>query len=94
MFELTTMRIWIVVSLVWPLFWVLVFDRWFFFSPIGVLIAIGPPLAGWLFWWNFYRGEEEKMVSDGRLVLDKSVETLQRLKRQHSNRQQSKPGKS
>ncbi|MDH3535253.1 MAG: hypothetical protein OER87_05875 [Gammaproteobacteria bacterium] len=86
MVEITTMRIWMGVSLAWPLFWILVFDRWFFFSPLGLFIAIGIPVAGWVLWWKFYRGEEQKIVSEGRQILDKSAETLLKLKKRISNR--------
>jgi len=84
--EITTMRIWMGISLAWPLLWILVFDRWFFFSPLGLFIAIGIPIAGWVFWWKYYRGEEENFMADGRQVLDKSAETLLKLKKRISNR--------
>lgn len=81
MIKMTTMRIWISVSIAWPLFWILVFDRWFLLSPIGLLIAFGMPLAGWLIWFKFYRGDEEKMLHDARIVADKNAEVLQKLKK-------------
>lgn len=81
MLEITTMRIWIGISLAWPLFWVLVFDRWFLLSPFGFLFTFGLPIAAWVFWWKFFRGEEEKVLSDARNVAGKNVEHLLKLKK-------------
>jgi len=86
MFEVTTMRIWIAVTLVWPLLWVLVFDRWFFLSPLGLIIAFGIPIAGWVLWWKYYEGDGQKLKAEGRLVLDKSQATLHKLKKQFANK--------
>lgn len=81
MLEITTMRIWIGVSLVWPLFWMLVFDRWFLLSPLGFLFTFGLPTAAWVLWWKFFRGEEEKILSDARNVADRNVANLLKLKK-------------
>lgn len=67
MIKMTTMRIWISVSIAWPLFWILVFDRWFLLSPIGLLIAFGLPLAGWLIWFKFYRATRRKCCTTREL---------------------------
>jgi len=86
MFEITTIHKWIGVSLVWPLFWALVFDSWFLWSPFGLIIAIGIPIAGWLLWWKYYEGDGEKLSSDRRMVLDKSAKTLLKVKKQLSKK--------
>ena len=36
MVEITTFRIWISASIAWPLFWLLVFDRWFANKSTGI----------------------------------------------------------
>lgn len=89
MFELTSIRTWIGISLVWPLFWALVFNRWFFLSPLGLIIAIGIPIAGWLIWWKYYEGNGQKLLSEGRLVLGKSSEILLKAKKQFSKKRVS-----
>ena len=84
MIEITTTRISAGISLAWSLFWILVFDRWFLLSPLGLIIAFGIPIAGWVLWWKFYRNDEQKMVADGRLFLGKSAEIILKLKNQFS----------
>ena len=86
MFEITSIRTWIGVSLVWPLFWALVCNRWFFLSPLGLIIAFGIPIAGWVLWWKFYEGNGQKLMSEGRLILDKSSEILLHLKKRVSKK--------
>jgi hypothetical protein len=86
MLEITTIRIWIGISMAWPLLWVVVFDRWFFLSPLGLVIALGIPIAGWLLWWKYYEGNGQKLMSEGRQVLGKSAETLLRVKKQLSKK--------
>ena len=81
MFEITTIRKCIAASLAWPLFWVLVLDRWFLLSPFGVIIAFGIPVAGWVLWWKYYEGDGQKLQAEGRLVLGKSSEILHNLKK-------------
>ncbi len=88
MVEVTTLRMWIGVTAVWPLFWVLVFDRWFFFSPLGLIIVFGIPVAGWVIWWKFYRGEEEKIILEGKKILDTSADSLLKAKQRISKQQQ------
>lgn len=87
MVKLTPIHIGAAASVLWLLLWILVFDRWFFFTPIGLFIAIGIPLAGWAVWWKFYRGEEQKIVVDGRQALDRSTQSLLRLKKRISKQQ-------
>jgi hypothetical protein len=81
MIEITTLRICIGITCGWPLFWLLVFDRWFFLSPVGLIIVFGIPITCWVLWLIFYRGTEQKIVSDRRVVADMSAETVQRLKK-------------
>jgi len=89
MFDITLIRTWIGISLVWPFFWALVFDRWFFQSPLGLIIASGIPIAGWVLWWKFYEGNGEKLSSEGRLVLDKGTKTFLKVKKQLSEKRAS-----
>ena len=86
MFEITSIRTWIGVSLVWPLFWALVCNRWFFLSPLGLIIAFGIPIAGWVLWWKFYEGNGQKLLSEGRQFLNKGSETLHHLKKRVSKK--------
>lgn len=85
MIQITTMHKWMGATLAWPLFWVLVFDRWFFLSPLGLLIAFGLPIAGWVAWWKLYQGKEQKIVDGGRLVVGRSLDFLFRLKKKFPN---------
>ena len=87
MIAITTIQKCIGATVAWPLLWVIVFDRWFFLSPLGLFIAFGIPIAGWVIWWKYYEGNGEKLLSEGRLVLGKSTETLHKLKKRISNQQ-------
>jgi len=89
MFDITLIRTWIGISLAWPLLWALVFNRWFFLSPLGLFIALGIPIAGWVLWWKFYEGNGEKLLSEGRLVLDKGAKTLLKVKKQFPKKRAS-----
>ena len=82
MFDIRLIRTWIGISLVWPLLWALVFNRWFFLSPLGLFIAFGMPIAGWVIWWKFYEGNGEKLLAEGRLVLGRGSQTLLKVKKQ------------
>ena len=86
MFDISLIRTWIGISLAWPLLWALVFNRWFFLSPLGLFIAFGLPVAGWVLWWKFYEGNGEKLLSEGRLALDKGTKTLLKAKKQLSTK--------
>ena len=86
MFDITLIRTWIGISLAWPLFWALVFNRWFFLSPLGLFIAFGMPIAGWFLWWKYYEGNGEKLLSEGRQVLGKSAKTWLKVKKQLSKK--------
>ena len=81
MFEITTIRKCIAASLVWPLFWVLVLDRWFLLSPFGLIIVFGIPIAGWVIWWKYYEGDGQKLQAEGRLALGKTSEIAHNLKK-------------
>ncbi len=82
MFQITSLRFWIGVSLAWPLLWILIFDSWFFWTPIGLLIVFGIPAAGWLAWWKFYEGNGEKLLHEGKVAMAKGTIALNRLKKQ------------
>ena len=86
MFDMTLIRTWIGISLAWPLFWALVFNRWFFLSPLGLIIAFGIPIAGWVLWRKYYEGNGQKLLSEGRMVLGKSSEILRNLKKHTSKK--------
>ena len=86
MFDISLIRTWIGITLAWPLLWALVFDRWFFLSPLGLFIAFGVPIAGWVLWWKYYEGNGQKLLSEGRLVLGKSSEILRNLKKHISKK--------
>ena len=89
MFQLTSLRFWIGISLAWPLLWILVFDRWFFWTPIGLLVTFGIPIAGWLVWWKFYEGNGEKLLTEGKLLLAKGTISLNKWKRQVAKKRAS-----
>lgn len=80
MVEFTTMRICAGISLAWPLFWILVFDRWFLLSPLGLLVAFGMPIAAWVSWWKLFRGEEQKFLSEAGKIVAKNVAIWLKLK--------------
>ncbi len=84
MFRFTTLRSWIGVTLIWPLLWIWIFDRWFFWTPVGLLVTFGLPLLGWLAWWKFYEGNGEKLLTEGKLILARSTIALNRMKKQVS----------
>ena len=81
MIEFTTLRICIGITCGWLLFWLLVFDRWFFLSPFGLIIVFGIPITCWALCLIFYRGAEKNPVRDRRMVADRSAESVQRLKK-------------
>lgn len=85
MVEITTLRIWIGISIAWPLLSMLVFDRWFFFSPLGILIAFGIPITGWVLWWKYYREEGQKIALNDKFSVGKSVGILKNLKKHITN---------
>ena len=89
MIEITTMRIWIGVSIAWPLLWLIVVDRWFFLSPFGLIIAFGMPIAGWVFWWNCYREENQRIVLNDKLGLERVEGVLLKLKKRLINNQKA-----
>jgi hypothetical protein len=66
-----------------------VFNRWFFFSPLGLLITFGLPIAGWVLWWKYYEGNGQKLLSEGRQFLDKGSEILLKVKKQFSKKRVS-----
>ena len=80
MIDWMTIRFWIGATIAWLLFCILVFDRWYFFSPLGLIVTFGIPAAGWFAWWR-YAPTEGRALSEGeQRVLDSSAGLLQRLK--------------
>ena len=90
MFQLKSLRLWIGITLTWPLLWVIIFDRWFFWSPLGLIITFGIPTLGWLVWWKYYEGNGEKLLAEGKLALAKGTIALNRMKKQASSKFASK----
>ncbi len=85
MVKLTTMRIWIGISIAWPFLCMLMFNKWFFFSPLGLLITFVLPVAGWALWWKFYREEEQILAISDKLNVDKGIGFLTNLKKRLFN---------
>jgi hypothetical protein len=81
MIKITTLRICIGISCAWPLLWLLVFDRWFFLSPLGLIIAFGIPIGIWVAGYNFYRDREEMLLVHRRLLAEKNAEFFLHLKK-------------
>jgi hypothetical protein len=81
MIKITTLRICIGISCAWPLLWLLVFDRWFFLSPLGLIIAFGIPIGGWVAGINYYRGREEMLLVHSRLLAQRNAEFFLNLKK-------------
>lgn len=82
MIKITALRICIGVSLIWPLFWILVFDSWFFWTPVGLFVTFGFPILGWLVWWKYYEGNGEKLLTEGKLAMAKTTIAFNRMKKQ------------
>ena len=80
MFEMTTLRFWIGMTAAWLILCVLLFDQWFFFSPLGLMVTFGIPLAGWFVWWRYSPAEGHEISDEERQLIDKSQALLQRLK--------------
>ena len=85
MVKITTLRIWIGISIAWPLLCILMFNRWFFLSPLGLLIAFGIPIGGWIFWWKFYREAAQKLAFNEKFNVEKGVGFLMNLKKRLLN---------
>ncbi len=90
MFQITSLRLWIGITAAWPLLWIMIFDSWFFWSPLGLIITFGMPILGWLVWWKFYEGDGEKLLTESKLMLAKGTIALNRIKKQASNKLASK----
>ena len=85
MAEIKTLGIWIGISIAWPLLCLLVFNQWFFLSPLGLIIALGVPIAGWTFWRKYYREEGQKIAFSGEFSVGKSVGFIKNLKKYFIN---------
>ena len=82
MMLLLSLRFWIGVSLAWLVLWILIFDAWFFWTPIGLFVSIGIPIVCWLLWWKFYESNGEKMLHESKLLLARGTIAFNRLKKQ------------
>ena len=89
MFQLKSLRLWVVITLAWPLLWIAIFDRWFFWTPIGLFVTFAIPIAGWVVWWKFYEGNAEKLLTEGKLLLARSTIALNKMKKQIANKRAS-----
>ncbi len=85
MAEIKTLGNWIGISIAWPLLCLLVFNKWFFLSPFGLLIAFGIPIAGWAFWRRYYRGKGQKIAFSGQFSVGKSIGIIENLKKRFIN---------
>jgi hypothetical protein len=85
MAEIKTLRIWIGISITWPLLCLLVFNEWFFLSPLGLLIAFGIPIAVWAFWRKFYREEGQRIAFNEKFNVGKGVGFLADMKKRLIN---------
>lgn len=83
----TTIRFWMVVTVAWLGLCILLFDRWFFFSPLGLILAFGLPLGGWFAWWRYAPAEGNEISPGEKQMLELGQEFLQDLKKRF-NRQQ------
>ncbi len=89
MVQLTSLRLWIGISLAWPLLWILIFDRWFFWTPLGLIVSLGIPIAGWVVWWKCYEGNGEKLLTEGKLMAARSTIALNKMKKQIAKKRAS-----
>lgn len=80
MIDWMTIRFWMGATVAWLLFCILVFDRWYFFSPLGLALTFGLPAAGWFSWWRYAPAESRALSAGEQRVLDTAAELLQRLK--------------
>ena len=87
MIEMTAIRFWVGVTIAWLLLCILSFDQWFFFSPLGLMITFGIPIAGWALWWRYNPAAEQEISPGEKLAVNKSIDLVQRLKNRFLNQQ-------
>ena len=80
MIDWMSIRFWMGVTVAWLLFCILVFDRWYFFSPLGLVTTFGLPAAGWFAWWRFAPSESRSLSNSEQRLLETGAGLLQRLK--------------
>jgi len=80
MIDMKTLRFGLGATAAWLLLCVLLFDQWFFFSPLGIIITFGLPAVGWLLWWRYSPAGGREISREEQQVLDKGFDWLQRLK--------------
>jgi hypothetical protein len=85
MAQIKTERILIGIPIAWPLLCLLVFNKWFFLSPLGLLIAFGIPIAVWAFWLKFYRAEGQRIAFNDKFSVGKGVGFLADMKKRLIN---------
>lgn len=71
MIEMTPLRVGAIATIAWIGLWTLVFDQWFFWSPLGLLTVFGLPVAAWLAWWKLFRVEGQQIDPDELATLGK-----------------------
>ena len=80
MIDLKKLQFGLGATAAWILLCVLMFDRWFFFSPFGLILTFFLPAVGWLLWWRYAAGEEREITPEEQQVLDKGQDWLRRIK--------------
>ena len=77
---MTTLRYSLGLTVGWILLCILMFDRWFFFSPLGIILTFGLPSLGWYLWWRYAPAKGHEISEEERQLLEKSIGWLQSLK--------------
>lgn len=81
MTEMTPVKIAAIATIVWIGLWTLLFDSWFFWSPLGLLLVFVLPAGAWIGWWKWLRVEGEEMTLDEmRELAREGVANLSKLK--------------
>ena len=80
MIKITTIRIWMGVTAAWLGLCILMFDRWFFFSPLGLIITFGLPAAGWFIWWRYSPAQGHDVSPEEKQAIELFQEFVQGLK--------------
>lgn len=77
--EVSGIRLGVVATVLWPMFWAMIFARWFYFSPLGLIIVFGLPIVCWVLWWNVYRDQSTELTLGHVVDPDDIVRSLHKL---------------
>lgn len=80
MIDLKALQFGLGATVAWLLLCILMFDRWFFFSPLGIILAFGLPVVGWLLWWRYAASDEREISPEEQQLIDKGADWVQWLK--------------